>query len=382
MNLRIDRISRTALLAILIGICSISQAFSGSRHALVIGNSEYANSSFLKNAVSDAQDVAGELRSLDFEVDLGLNVDREDFTNLVAEFRSKAAHASDLIFYYAGHGFQLHGLNHLVPIDADLKVVNYLPYETLQLNQILTTLRSSSRQTLVVLLDACRNNPLPENLRGEKAEDGLAQLQEADGAYVVFATQPGNVSRDGKGRNSPFAAALVAYMGKAGLSISEMMIDVRREVKRLTDGTQVPWELSTLSENFYFNTALYGVDAENDDVLSSVVAVAPLQPTLERVGKPETKPKIAKVTEAKTRATGSGSGAKKAATVRSAKKAGNDGQRSNKGKPDATRTVRANKPVDTEQKSKNSDRAECESVRRKMRQRRPGRMFRRMCAGL
>ena len=69
---------------------------------------------------------------------------------------------------------------------------------------------------------------------------------------MAFATQPGNVTVDGAGENSPFTAALLKNVEIPGLSISDMMIRVRNETEALTVGRQVPWDQSNLREQFYF----------------------------------------------------------------------------------------------------------------------------------
>ena len=56
---------------------------------------------------------------------------------------------------------------------------------------------------------------------------------------IAFSTQPGNVALDGEGRNSPFTGALLHHIGTEGLSINDVMIDVRNDVLKATDGKQV-----------------------------------------------------------------------------------------------------------------------------------------------
>lgn len=72
---------------------------------------------------------------------------------------------------------------------------------------------------------------------------------------IAFSTQPGNVALDGEGRNSPFTGALLRHIGTEGLSINDVMIDVRNDVLKATDGKQVPWENSSLTGQFFFKPA-------------------------------------------------------------------------------------------------------------------------------
>jgi len=113
-------------------------------------------------------------------------------------------------------------------------------------------------KTSIVFLDACRNNPLARNLartlgtRGVAENGGLAPVTLAVGTFIAFATQPGNVASDGSGRNSPFTAALKKYIGAPGVSVTDVMVEVRNEVVNATNGSQVPWDNSSLLGRFYF----------------------------------------------------------------------------------------------------------------------------------
>ena len=225
----------------------------GKRFALVIGNGNYKNAEVLPNAVRDATRIAEELAALQFEVFKGTDLDKAQFEKLVKEFRRASKDADAVAFYYAGHGFQLDGLNHLVPVDAVMQDRSLIQSETVIVDSILAAIHGPQRQTLV-FLDACRNNPLPAKVRDESTGNGLAQLKTRDdGLYIAFATQPGNTSRDGTGLHSPFTGALLRHISQPGQSIYDLMIKVRNEVSRATLNQQLPWDQSSLRAQFYFN---------------------------------------------------------------------------------------------------------------------------------
>jgi len=78
---------------------------------------------------------------------------------------------------------------------------------------------SNARQLAVVMLDACRDNPLTRSFarRTRSATgSGLADITAADGAYIAFATAPGNVAEDGRGANSPFTTAILRNIARPG----------------------------------------------------------------------------------------------------------------------------------------------------------------------
>lgn len=223
----------------------------GERYALVIGNSDYDHVEDLPNTARDAEAMADALGALRFTVFKGIDLTAAEFERLIEDFDAAATDADTVVFYYAGHGFQLGGLNHLVPVDAVLRDRDRIDAETFVLDDIVARIHRRQRQT-IVFLDACRNNPLPAGAR-DGTGAGLAQVGTGDGIFVAFATQPGNVSYDGTGKNSPFTEALLTHIGKPNRNISSLMIDVRNEVSDRTLGRQVPWDQSSLRADFQFN---------------------------------------------------------------------------------------------------------------------------------
>ncbi|MCL1629202.1 caspase family protein [Roseibaca sp. V10] len=221
------------------------------RVALVVGNSSYDALENLPNAGRDARDMADSLEAQGFEVTLLLNSAHTVFDTTIQNFGERAGENAEVVFYYSGHGFQLGGINYLAPVDAVLSGAGDIAAQTLRLDTIISQLSAPGRQT-VILLDACRNNPLPPNLR-EDGSLGLAAPATGRDTFVAFSTQPGNLSYDGRaGENSPFTRALLDNIATEGQSISEMMIEVRNAVETATLGRQTPWDQSSLTGAFFF----------------------------------------------------------------------------------------------------------------------------------
>ncbi|WP_042777579.1 caspase family protein [Sinorhizobium fredii] len=237
------------VLLFLLGTC-LRAAAAENRLALVIGNSDYTMSRDLPAAARDAEDIGAALEGLGFQVIGGRDLDREEMVSAVDEFAKRSLNADSVLFYYAGHGLQVDGVNYLIPVDAELRAVQDLPGATVSLDSVMKTL-SRSEAIRLIFLDACRNNPIPEEMMSGRGA-GLASIENAAGFLVAYSTQPGNVALDGAGRNSPFAKALLSHIGKAGQDIASLMISVRRDVIAATGGFQVPWENSSLTRQFYF----------------------------------------------------------------------------------------------------------------------------------
>ncbi len=232
-----------------------SQAATGKRVALVIGNSEYRQTSVLANPANDAEDIAAALSGLGFEVIKKVNLSKAEMDQTLAGLAARLKGAEIGLFFYAGHGLQVSGQNYLVPVDAKLETPSGLEFEAVRLD-LVQRIMESETQTNVLILDACRDNPLGRNLarsmgtRSGAIGKGLAAQESGAGTIISYSTQPGNVALDGAGgRNSPFAAALLKHLPSKGRGISSVLVNVRNDVMTATAKRQVPWEHSALTND-------------------------------------------------------------------------------------------------------------------------------------
>src|SRR4051812_12746586 len=233
------------------------------RVALVIGNSAYSNAPSLRNPPNDAADMPATLKNLGFEAELGPDLDQQNFAGTIAKF-ARALDGADVgLFFYAGHGLQLNDKNDLGSINARLDNGFLLSSETSGVEAIVRLMEYKTAVNLV-FLDACRNNPLAENLRrGLEATKrsaslgrGLARIEPASrDTLIAFAAAPGPVAADGNDRNSPFTASLLRNLPRPALEVSVMLKEVSADVRRATGNVQRPQQLSDMSRTFYFASA-------------------------------------------------------------------------------------------------------------------------------
>lgn len=255
---RFPLVWRTVLAAVALMVLATGQAFA-KRVALVIGNSAYRHVTELANPRNDAEAVSAALDSLGFEVISGVDLDRVALENAVREFAVATRGAELALFFYAGHGLQVGGKNYLIPVDAELADEADLDFQTVSMDAVLRNMERE-RRTNLIILDACRNNPLAKNLarsmgtRSAAVGRGLAPLETGVGTLISFATQPGNVALDGEGGNSPFTSALLRHIDASDLDVALMMRRVRRDVMDATGGQQVPWSNSSLTDAVYLRT--------------------------------------------------------------------------------------------------------------------------------
>ena len=246
------RVLALLLASLVASLLALAPAAAEKRVALVIGNGAYQGFKPLKNPVNDAFDIAVSLKQQGFEVTRGTDLDLPGMREAMRRFTQAAREADVSLFYYAGHGFQADAKNYLVPVDAVIRSRDDIALRTIDLQRFLAGLEGT-RGVHLVLLDACRNNPLAgQSVAAGTVQDGLARIGNAAGFLIAFATQPDNVAFDGGGRNSPFAQAVLSHMGTRGQDIASMMIRVRRDVIAATGGFQVPWENSSLTRQFAF----------------------------------------------------------------------------------------------------------------------------------
>lgn len=244
------RMVLSAVLAVML-VWGAAPAAEAKRLALVVGNADYRAIPSLPNAGNDTRDMAEALRRLDFEVTLLSDVSTDMFWVVLDAFGRQAQGAEAVLFYYAGHAFQIGGVNHLVPVSAGLADPARISAETWSMAEVQARLQGAGG-TVLMFLDACRTSPVP----GVTA-DGLAPMDGGKGSFIAFATRPGAVSWDAAGTegHSPFAGSLLRHIEEPGLGISDLMIRVRNDVDAATDGRQVPWDQSSLRAQFFFRAA-------------------------------------------------------------------------------------------------------------------------------
>lgn len=236
------------------------------RVALVIGNADYASLPKLVNPHNDMREVAATLRAAQFEVFQGRNLSRIEFEEVLKSFLRAVENADVSLVYYSGHGIQIGGRNYLVPVDAKLSTPYDVEIESVNVDNIYGYLRENSRMQLI-FLDACRDNPfradqywVADKLERAGKAGGLAAPASfaaparqgfGMGSLFAFSTEPDKVAYDGAGELSYYTQAFVKRALSPNLELRQMLTQVRRDVIASTGGKQVPWENSSLVDDFF-----------------------------------------------------------------------------------------------------------------------------------
>lgn len=242
--------------------CATSER--ANREALVIGNSEYSNpGNRLTNAVNDADDVCATLRKLRFRTECHKQVrTKSDFEAIVSSFGKRLNKNTKAVFYYSGHGAQVASENYLIPtnFDSTSSSKDAQPYS---LNNLFDVLRSSNAAFKMVILDACRNDPITEkkskssenqaipdqiNKKGflwknlvpvGGMEYGLATITDIpQNSVVLYATAAKDSAFDGSdgyGRHGPLTDHFLRHVRKVGLEHGELITLIKEGVGKGTE---------------------------------------------------------------------------------------------------------------------------------------------------
>jgi hypothetical protein len=220
------------------------------RVALIIGNGAYPMAP-LRNPINDARAMAKTLNQLGFEVILRTNLSQRGMIEALRDFGERLGRNGEAVFYFSGHGMQVKGRNYLIPVDADIRGEDEVPYMSLDMAQVLDKLEAARSRANIVILDACRNNPFVRTFRSGRM--GLAQMDAPVGTLIAFATAPGSEARDGDSEFGTYTRHLLQHLPTPGLQAELVFRRVREDVTAETKDRQVPWESSSLKGDFFFN---------------------------------------------------------------------------------------------------------------------------------
>jgi tripartite-type tricarboxylate transporter receptor subunit TctC len=173
----------------------------------------------------------------------------------LADFQDKLSPGAVGLFYFAGHGVQAgRGLNYLLPVGVDYRRERDAELYGLEAGTVLRRMEESGAALNLVILDACRDSPLPSEGRSSGSR-GLGRMEAPSGSLIAFATAPGSTAdENGRGRNGLYTQHLLRAIEQPGLRLEDVFKRVRRAVETDSNRRQSPEEISKLTseEPFYF----------------------------------------------------------------------------------------------------------------------------------
>ncbi len=145
---------------------------------------------------------------------------------------------------------QVAGTNYLIPIHAKIAREGDVDIEAVPVDLVMKQMAFAESAVNIVILDACRNNPLSRGFRS--VTRGLADpAVRPMGSFIAYSTAPGGRRRRRQGRQQSLHDGAGDGDHQAGASINDIFQDVRGQVLTATNRKQVPWDSSSLTAPFY-----------------------------------------------------------------------------------------------------------------------------------
>ena len=230
---------------------------TGKRLALLVGNARYQHATPLLNPENDVEVMSRTLKQAHFDVIPVMNADLRQLRQSLDSFtlRLQEEQYDVGLYYYSGHGMEVGGVNYLLPVEANPKSPADVPYDCLDAQRILAKMEDAGVRTKILILDACRDNPLARSWTRTAGRKGLVQMDAPEGTFIGYSTEPGSASLDGSGVNSPYTTALATHLIEPGISIADAFTKVAKTTQMLStkEGRrQVPFNNFSLTDLFFF----------------------------------------------------------------------------------------------------------------------------------
>ncbi len=208
------------------------------RIALVMGNDNYTSVSKLQKAGNDATAMARELKAAGFTVQLHRDLNYRGMVKAVETFTNGITGGDEVVVFFAGHGVQIKNGSYLLPTDIEAiseKEVEKTAYELLALTDMI---REAKPAFSLVVIDACRDNPLKASGRSVGNLRGLSAFEPPKGQMVVYSASRGQQALDrlnpqDSNPNGVFTREFISRMKKPGLKIEDLMREVQDSVELL-----------------------------------------------------------------------------------------------------------------------------------------------------
>jgi Caspase domain len=218
--------------------------------ALVVGNGKYKDVP-LRNPANDARAIGDALKAARFAVTAKLDVGRAEMVAALEAYAKELAVKKCVgLFYYAGHGVQLAWRNYMLPVDVEIETIDDVQTRAVEVDSLIQGLTRAGNPLNIVILDACRDNPF--GTAKALQQKGLSQMDAPANTILAYATAPGSVASDGDGANGLYTENLLREIKVPEAKVEDVFKRVRLNVRRKSHGAQIPWESTSLEEDFWF----------------------------------------------------------------------------------------------------------------------------------
>jgi len=219
----------------------------GPYYALVIGNNDYRSPSLPKllTPINDANALARLLRDkYGFKVKKPLlNATRDDIFAALIDYRNTLPENSNLLIFFAGHGYHDHSTDEAYWLPVDAQKGN--PDHWISANDITTNIKAIPAKHILVISDSCYSGVLTRD-----ADVGIRPLDPGNYLWKMLSSKSRTLMSSGGDEpvvdsgdegHSVFANAVLKYlkeMEDAQFTAADLFPRIRRGVAGRT--TQVP----------------------------------------------------------------------------------------------------------------------------------------------
>ena len=247
-------------LALLPLLAVLALPVQARRLALVMGNDNYTQVSKLQKAGNDAVAMATELRAAGFEVVLHKDLNYRGMVRAFESLYNSITGGDEVVVFFAGHGVQIRNGNYLLPTDIEANSESEVEKTSYALNDLMEHLGDAKAAFSLVMVDACRDNPLKSKGRNVGGTRGLTPPEPPKGQMVVYSASRGQQALDrlsdaDNHPNSVFTREFISRMRQPGLRLEELVRDIQDSVERLArtvSHEQRPALYNEARGNFYF----------------------------------------------------------------------------------------------------------------------------------
>ena len=230
------------------------------RLALVMGNDNYTSVTKLQKAGNDATAMARELKAAGFTVQLHKDLNYRGMVKAVETFTNSITGGDEVVVFYAGHGVQIKTGSYLLPTDIEASSESEVEKTAYELNALTDKISEAKPAFSLVMVDACRDNPLKAKGRTVGNTRGLSAIEPPKGQMVVYSASRGQQALDrlsdkDTNPNGVFTREFIARMKKPGVKIEDLMREVQDSVETLAKTVsheQRPAIYNEARGNFYF----------------------------------------------------------------------------------------------------------------------------------
>ena len=233
----------------------------GKRIALVIGNDAYERVAKLDKAGNDAVAMTRELKAAGFEVWPHRNLPYRGMVKAVDTFLNGVSGGDEVVVFFAGHGVQLKSGSYLLPVDIEATSEREVELASLGLSYLAEKLSEAKALFTLLIVDACRDNPLrSKSNRSIGRTRGLQPIEPAKGQMIVYSASKGQqaldrLGDDDKDPNGVFTRELIKRMKHPGMRVEDVVREVQdavEEVASRINHEQRPAIYNEARGSFYF----------------------------------------------------------------------------------------------------------------------------------